>query len=128
MTAARISDHNLFAAITGGSWLLLLILAAGGYLFVSPRFAAGVLAGGVLAISNFYWLRGSLRRLLQQPAVRAGGLARARYTFRYAVLGFAIYLLIVRIGIDPLGLLLGLSVLVIVISALALYMLKTKGE
>jgi len=51
-----------------------------------------------------------------------------RYLLRFAILAFVIYLLVVHAGIEVLGLTLGLSLLVIVITALAIYMFVTKGD
>ena len=44
------------------STFLLILLAAGSALFASSGFTAGVLAGGLLALANFAWLRNILAR------------------------------------------------------------------
>lgn len=129
MIVARIREQNLLATITAGSWILLLLLSIAALMFASIRFAAGLFVGGLVAIGNFYWLRGTLRRLLRQEEPnRASRLARIRYLLRFAVLGITIYTLIVHVRIDPIGLLVGLSILVVTISALALYTLTSKGD
>ena len=128
MKTVRITDDNIFTVLTAGSWLLLTLLTIGGLIFGSPRFAAGVLAGGLLAIANFYWLLSILKRVLLLPAGKAGRFAQVRYVVRLALMALAIWLLIVRVGIDVIGLLVGLSVLVINIITLSIYRLTLKGD
>jgi len=62
MTTVKINENNIFTVLTAGSLALLALLAVVGFLFGSVRFALSVLAGGVLAIANFYWLRSILVR------------------------------------------------------------------
>lgn len=128
MGRTTINEDRLFAAITAGSWVLVSVLSLAGYLFGSGRFAAGILAGGILAIGNFYWLKNTLRRVLQLQPQQAGSFAQFRYLLRLALVALVLYLLIVHTGIDIIGLILGLSVLVAVIMGLSLYMLLDKGE
>jgi len=128
MGRTTINEDRLFAAVTAGSWVLVAVLFLAGYLFGSGRFAAGILAGGILAIGNFYWLKNTLRRVLQLQPQQAGSFAQFRYLLRLALVALVLYLLIVHTGIDIIGLILGLSVLVAVIMGLSLYMLLDKGE
>jgi len=128
MGRTTINEDRLFAAVTAGSWVLVAVLSLAGYLFGSGRFAAGILAGGILAIGNFYWLKNTLRRVLQLQPRQAGSFAQFRYLLRLALVALVLYLLIVHTEIDIIGLILGLSVLVAVIMGLSLYMLLDKGE
>ena len=128
MTAARIDENNLITVLIVGSAALVAILAAGGLIFVSGRFAAGVLAGGTLAIANFCWLRTILVRTLKLQISEAPRYAVARYVVRLAVLAVAVYLLLIYGRVDVFGLLLGLSVLVINIIALSLFMITRQGD
>ncbi len=128
MGRTTINEDRLFAAVTAGSWVLVGVLSLAGYVFGSGRFAAGILAGGILAIGNFYWLKNTLRRVLQLQPRQAGSFAQFRYLLRLALVALVLYLLIVHARIDIIGLILGLSVLVVVIMGLSLYMLLDKGE
>jgi hypothetical protein len=104
------------------------VLAGAGFLLGSLRFTLGVLAGGVLAIANFYWLRSILARTFRLQPEKASRFALLRYVIRLAVLAVAIYVLIVYCRADIFGLLLGLSVLVFNIIALSIYMISSQGE
>ena len=73
MTLVKINEDNIFTVIVIGSWILLALLALAGAVFVSLKFAASVLAGGILAIANFYWLRSILVRAFRLlPEVLTG--------------------------------------------------------
>ena len=128
MKPARINENNLFAAVTIGSWILLAVLVLTGYLLGTPRFAAGILAGGAIVLANYYWLQSVLKRVLNLQPKQAGSYAQLRYLLRLVIMGAVIYALIVHVGIDVIGLLVGLSVIVLVITALSFYMFVAKGE
>ncbi|AJE04549.1 ATP synthase subunit I [Geobacter pickeringii] len=126
--AAKIDENNVFAAVTKGSWALLGLLTVTGYVLQSPRFAAGVAAGGTLALANYYWLMSILRRILHQQPTQPVRYAQVRYLLRLTLIAIALYLLIVRAHIDIMGLFVGLSIIAAVIVVLSFYMYATKGE
>ena len=128
MTTARIREENIFTVLTAGSLTLLALLAGAGLVLGSVRFAGSVLAGGVLALANFFWLRSILSRSLSLNARTAPRFAVLRYMVRLTLLAIAVYVLVVYCSIDLFGLLLGLSVLVFTIIALSIYMISTQGE
>lgn len=105
--------EQLPAQLTRRNWLILAFLLLGSLPFGNPALSVGILLGGLIAIAGFYWLRHSLHRLLDQPQ---GG-ARFRYQFGYmirlAALTVVLALLIAVVKVHPLGLIIGLSVVVI---------------
>jgi hypothetical protein len=127
MSPVKISDDNIIPVLMGVSGVLLLLFTLGGALIGSLKLAGSILAGGLLALANFVWLAGALRKVLQLPAASAGRFAQLRYVMRLAAMGVMLYVLIVFVGIDLIGLLVGLSVVVIAIMGLALYKLTLKG-
>ena len=127
MSPVRINDDNIVTALNAGSWVILILMAIAGWFLISARFATGVLAGGMLAIANFYWLGSILKRALALSAGKAGKFAQARYILRLALIAVIAWLLITRMGIDLIGLLVGMSVLVINIFVLTIYRLTCKG-
>jgi hypothetical protein len=128
MKTVRITDDNIVTVVAAGSWVLLALLTIGALAFGSPRFAAGALAGGLLAIANFFWMLSILKRVLLMPGGKPGRFVQFRYILRLGIMALVIWLLIVRIGIDVIGLLVGLSVPVINIIALSIYRLTLKGD
>jgi hypothetical protein len=127
MRTVKITDDNIVTVLNVGTWILLAIMAVAGMFLVSRHFAAGVLAGGALAIANFYWLHSILKRTLLLRKGKAQRFAMSRYLLRMVLIGLVIWFMIDRFKIDVLGLLAGLSVLVINIFALTIYRLISKG-
>ena len=126
MRTVRMDDEKIITFLEVGSWILLFLMTIAGCLLVSGRFALGVLAGGLLAIINFYWLRGILRRALLLPMENAGRFTKVRYILRLAIMAIIVWFLIVRMKIDLIGLLAGLSVLVLNIFAMTIYRMLAK--
>lgn len=128
MTIIRTSDENLLPALSRYSWILLLILTAAGSMLVSARFGLSTLAGGILALGNYFWLRNIMQRILIQQRPDAKSYALLRYILRLSLLAIAVVVLF-RIGVDITGLLFGLSVLVITITIFSVYtLMRPKGD
>ena len=123
----RINEDNIFSWLVAGSLLLSAVLGLASALFISPRFGISLFAGGVLATANFLWLRRGLEAALQLLPENASRFAVLRFLLRLAIMAFLLYFLIVRLGADIFGLLLGLSVLVINITAFSIYLSTRKG-
>jgi hypothetical protein len=120
MSVTTPNEQSLLALLGRGSWALLAILSLGALLFGSASFAASILAGGVLAMVNFYWLHSILRRVLQLQPTHSDRYVQIRYLLRLTLLAAVLYGLLVT-GTNVYGLLLGLSVLVINIIVIAIY-------
>jgi hypothetical protein len=123
----KIDENNIFTVLTIGSSLLLLILAVAGLFLVSRSFAAGVVAGGLVAIGNCHWLYSILQRAMGLPARQAVRFAQLRYLLRLAIIAVLVSLLILYVHVSIFGLILGLSVLVITIVAVTVYMATLNG-
>jgi hypothetical protein len=81
----------------------------------------------LLAIANFFWLHGIIRRTVRLPKVRAQAYAMSRYLLRLAVIGVIVWFLISRFDLNLIGFLVGLSVPVMSIFTLTMYRLISKG-
>jgi uncharacterized membrane protein len=127
MTTA-INEDNLFAVIIKGSLALLAVLSAAGFILFSVKTGMGVLAGGVIAIVNFAWLRNVLQRILGLMPAKPNLYAQIRFVARIAVTGLVLYVIITSGRFSLAGLLVGLSVIVANIIALSIYSaLRTGG-
>lgn len=89
---------------------LLLTLSLSGLVLFSSRTGLSVLAGGILGIVHFLWLRSTLRALLDALPANPGRYAALRFAARMAVLGAILYLLLVTGSLSPIGLLVGLVI------------------
>lgn len=121
MVRVKISENNFFTLLVRGSAALTVLLTLIGSFFRTVGFPAGILAGGILAIINFYWLHNVLQRALNLQSGEAPRFAVMRYIVRLSLLSVAVLILVRYAHVDVFGLLIGLSVLVINIVALSIY-------
>jgi hypothetical protein len=109
-----LQDEALLKRIERFNWVLLLLLTSGGFAFFPRKFGLGVAVGGMLAIANFFLMKRNLGRALD---TRRGGRSRLlyllKYCLRFVALGVIIALLLIKGWVSPLGMLLGLSIIVI---------------
>jgi hypothetical protein len=125
---AAINEDNLFAVIITGSLGLLAVLTGGALALFSGKAALGVLAGGIIAVANFLWMRNALQRILLQLPANAQRHAMIRYIGRMTVTGCALYFALTSAWFSLAGVLTGLSIIVVNILALSLYRaLRTGG-
>jgi hypothetical protein len=69
-------------------WVLIALAVTVSALVTPWRVTTGLLLGGVLALFNHHWLRGSLATVFDEPAAagRRPRLSAARYILRYFVI------------------------------------------
>ena len=123
-----INEDNLFAVIIKGSLGLLATLCIGSFALFSGKAALGVLAGGLIAIANFLWMRNALQRILGLLPPNATRYAFMRYIGRMTVTGCALFFVLTSEWFSLAGVLTGLSIIVVNILILSLYRaLRTGG-
>lgn len=106
-------DEQLLRSFGRTNWLVLAVMVSGSLFWQSRSVTLGVLAGGLLVILNFGWMGRSLLKVISSPQEFSPGGFKRNYFFRLIVVGSAIYLLLVRGGVHPLALVVGLSVVVV---------------
>lgn len=106
-------DDLLLLQMARRNWIILIILVLLSLFWQSLPVTMGVLAGGVLVIINYRWLGRSLFKVLGDPQLAAEKGFKRNYLFRLLFIACSIYLLLVRGGVHPLALVVGLSVVVI---------------
>ena len=97
------------------SWIILLLLAIGSFFVMSLTVTMGVVLGGLIVIVNFDILQNTIKRAFPtNGAVKSKkAILVAKSYIRLLALGAVIYFLI-KIGVvDPIGLTIGLSTIVI---------------
>jgi len=93
------------------------------------NFALGVLLGGTICVANYHWLYRHAKTAVLQTAKQGASFMIKRYVLRIAVTGVVLYVLIAHLHVDILGLLLGLSVIMMGIMSYACYTyICTGGE
>ena len=104
------------------NWLVLLALSSAGYFIMSPFWTAGVILGGLIAIANFNVLQHTIRGAFSTEGIHQGARFSivGKYYLRLLVLGVIIYFLVTRGWIDPVGLVVGLSTVLLSIVGLGI--------
>ena len=95
------------------NWLLLVGMIAAGGFFVSPYFAKGLFIGGLIANISFLLLKKDITRVLSGPLNAAKGRFLIKYYIRLTVLALILFFLVRYRSIHLVGLLIGLSTVVI---------------
>ena len=106
-------QQRLLRFVTRANWILFALTSLGGFIFAPGDFALGILSGGLLVTINFHLLARTLRHALKPPHLARPQVVIAKYYARFVASGFIIFILISRHFVDPLGLFIGLSVVVV---------------
>ncbi|MEN6332618.1 MAG: ATP synthase subunit I [Phycisphaerales bacterium] len=77
------------------------------------RFTLGILLGGIVSIVNLYWLGRDLRVIFSNLSGKAKSAMMIRYYIRMAVTAVVLFFVITELPVDIIGLLVGLSLVVI---------------
>ncbi len=96
--------------MNGAVFALLLLLSL---IFMTPFFSLGVGLGGLIVLFNFHLLYRILKKALIPEQLASPKVVIVKYYLRLLGTGILLYFLIARRLVDPLGLVVGLSVVVI---------------
>jgi hypothetical protein len=110
------------------NWVILAILVLLSWLFMSPRFTLGVILGSLISIVNFHWLHRDLRKVFSNLTGSVKGRIMFKYYIRLAVTAVVLYFIVSREVVDVVGLIAGLSVVVINIVVTAVMVLSKKNS
>lgn len=78
----------------------------------TPAFAKGVFAGGLIVTLNFHLLYRTLRKSFNPKQLVSPNVILAKYYVRFIISGVILFILIAGHYVNPLGLFVGLSVVV----------------
>jgi hypothetical protein len=105
-------QQRIIRFVTRSNWILCASASILGFVFFPPSVAWGILFGGLLVTINFQLLARTLKKALTPPHLASHNLVLAKYYLRFLASGFIIFLLIIGKVVHPLGLVVGLSVVV----------------
>ena len=117
-------QQRLLTFIVRSNWVLFLIAVTVGHLTASPDVTLGIVAGGLIVTINFHLLYRTLKNSLTPPYLASPNVFLAKYYIRFIISGLIILLLIANGYVNPLGLFIGLSVVVASMFLAALYAFK----
>ncbi len=105
-------EQRLIKFITITNWILFSIVSIAGFLITTPNFAKGIIFGGLIVTINFHMLYRTLKKAFRPPHLASHNVILAKYYLRFIVSGFIIFVLISKHYVNPIGLFIGLSIVV----------------
>ena len=105
-------QQRILTFVTRTNWILFLGASIVGLVTTPPEFALGIFFGGLLVTINFHLLAKTLKKALTPPHLASPNAVLAKYYIRFIASGFIIFVLIAGHFVNPVGLVLGLSVVV----------------
>lgn len=82
-------------------------------MFMPLRFCFGVLLGGLISIVNFHWLERDLRSVFHKLTEGSRSSTLFKYFIRFIVTAVVLYFIISSDIVDIIGLIIGLSLVLI---------------
>jgi hypothetical protein len=99
--------------IETANWIVLAVLFIVSWIFTPFDFYLGVLLGGFISILNFHWMERGLRGIFTNTTGNVKGGVMVKYYIRLVLTAIVLYFLIANGTVHVIGLLIGLSVVVI---------------
>ena len=105
-------QQRIINFVTRANWILCGVASILGFIFLPLDVACGILFGGLLVTVNFHLLAKTLKNALTPPHLASHNMILAKYYLRFLVSGFIIFVLIAGHIVHPVGLVIGLSLVV----------------
>ena len=106
-------QERIIRFVTRANWVILALVAVLGPVYFPADVAVGMTCGGLIVTFNFYLLSRTLEKGLRPGRLSNWHMILAKYYVRFLISAVIIFLLISKHVVDPLGLILGLSVVVV---------------
>jgi len=119
------TQKRILKFVVISNWILFASVTIGGFALLSKLFALGILAGGLIVTVNFHLLWRTLRKAFQPDRLVSHHVVIAKYYMRFFASAIILMVLISQHWVDPLGLFVGLSIVVTSIMLATLFELKT---
>ncbi len=107
-----IIQQRLISFISRANWVIFSIVSLVGLMLAPADFARGIILGGIIVTVNFYLLARTLKKALNPLHLAPHRTIIAKYYVRFVICGTIIFFLISQHIVNPLGLIIGLSVVV----------------
>lgn len=105
-------QQRIIKFVTRSNWILTAFAGVLGFAIFPLNVACGIFFGGLLVTVNFHLLAKTLKKALAPPHLASHNLILAKYYLRFLASGFIIFVLIVGKIVHPVGLIIGLSIVV----------------
>ncbi len=105
-------QKRILRFITRANWIFFATALIIGLAAFQLDFTLGIFAGGLIVTINFHLLARTLKKSLTPPHLVSHNVIIAKYYVRFIASGVIIFFLISGHYVDPLGLFVGLSIVV----------------
>jgi len=105
-------QQRLLKFVTRTNWVLFFLASISGVVILPPDFSRGIIFGGLIVTINFHLLYRTLKKAFRPSHLSSHRVVLAKYYIRFFISGAIIFVLISGHYVDPLGLFIGLSVVV----------------
>ena len=105
-------QQRILKFVTWTNWILFAAAGILSLILSPPAFARGIIFGGLIVTVNFHLLARTLKKALTPPHLASPNAILAKYYIRFILSGIIIFVLIAGHIVNPIGLILGLSVVV----------------
>lgn len=105
-------QQRLLKFVTRTNWVLFFLASISGVVILPPDFSRGIIFGGLIVTINFHLLYRTLKKAFRPSHLSSHRVVLAKYYIRFLISGAIIFVLISGHYVDPLGLFIGLSVVV----------------
>ncbi len=105
-------QQKILKFITKANWMIFIFSIIISFGIFSIHFTKGIIAGGLIVTINFHLLYKTLKNSLTPPIISSHISVIIKYYIRFIISGILIFILINFKLVDPIGLILGLSVVV----------------
>mgnify|MGYP000969754460 FL=1 len=109
------------------NWVVLVVFVLAGALIFSLKFTLGVLLGGLISIVNYHWLCRDVKKVFAHLTDRAKSRIMFKYYIRFGVTAVALYFIVSSGIVEVVGLLIGLSTVIVNIVITAVMALSKKN-
>ena len=109
----QIQHQRIVKFITFTNWVLFVLLSVVGFWFLQPDVTKGIVFGGLIVTVNFHLLYKTLKKAFTPPEITSHNSILVKYYIRFTISGFIIFILVSCHYVNPFGLIIGLSVVVI---------------
>jgi hypothetical protein len=110
------------------NWIILVLFVAISLLFFSADFTLGILLGGLISVAGFSWRQRDLRAVFRNLTERSRSAIMFRYFIRFFVSAVLIFFIITKTPADVIGMVIGLSIVIISIVLTLLMGLMKKPD
>ncbi|MBF0450533.1 MAG: ATP synthase subunit I [Candidatus Magnetomorum sp.] len=106
------TQKRILQFVVTSNWVLFAVVTIAGFILMPKLFALGILAGGLIVTVNFYLLWRTLKKAFTPERLVSHHVVMAKYYMRFLISAIILSILISQHWVDPLGLFVGLSIVV----------------